>query len=415
MSLIKYQVPNGGFAVMEGEFGAGKSAFGKIFEKKLVLDDSIDCQIIQVHPLSTIQQIRAQLPKVPDKPLLVIIDDAHEASTLLLQKLTDPAENIYWLLLAEPGLSERVEAFSDRSVDLPLLTKEECFEFLQRQLQDQPKYAQMSQMQSDTIWYSSQGLPKDIIEGAKKNFSTLFSGQESNENFDKANKSWYMTAALAAAAIIFLVIVVINLLTGDESEEQSTSNELVLEVDEEYGPEQKEESLLSDNTIQNTPEQAKGAEPEVTVTNDSAPPEMTLERDEKGKESSDLNDPIEDIALEVAKEPSPQKVTTGEKQTFKQWLSSQSQDAYSLQLFSHSDEIAARDFQTSVDLADSYVYSTELKGEKRYRVLWGAFPTRAEAQQAIESLPPEILAQKPWIRQLSSVVNELAGSGKDGQ
>lgn len=68
MSLIKYQVPNGGYAVMEGEFGAGKSSFGKIFEKKLVLDETIDCQIVQVHPLSTIQQIRAQLPKAPDKP-----------------------------------------------------------------------------------------------------------------------------------------------------------------------------------------------------------------------------------------------------------------------------------------------------------------------------------------------------------
>ena len=156
MSLIKYQVPNGGYAVMEGEFGAGKSSFGKIFEKKLVLDETIDCQIVQVHPLSTIQQIRAQLPKAPDKPMIVIIDDAHEASTLLLQKLTVPTDNVYWLLLAEPGISDRVDEFAERRVELPLFSKEDCFEFLQKQLQDQPKYAQVSPMQSDTIWYSSQ-------------------------------------------------------------------------------------------------------------------------------------------------------------------------------------------------------------------------------------------------------------------
>ncbi|WP_223668713.1 SPOR domain-containing protein [Kangiella shandongensis] len=420
MSLIKYQVPNGGFALMEGQFGAGKSSFGKIFEKKLVVDDAIDCQLIQVHPLSTIQQIKAQLPKQLDKPLLVIIDDAHEASTLLLQKLTVPTENVYWLLLAEPGLGDRVESFSERCVDLPLFSKEDCFEFLQKQLQDQPKFAQVSQMQSDTIWYSSEGLPKDIVENAKKNLSSLFSGQESNENFERANKSWYMTVALGAAAVVFIILLVVNIASEDDEQVTgSNPQELVIEKAQDASTDNANITVSEDVAaeIQGAEQANRDLSDEDNNVNPSDI-EQSVGEDSKLSEeevaaAAATPDPIEDIALKVAEKPDPESVTADVNQDFKQWLSSQSQDAYSLQLFSHSDEQAARAFQSSLDLADSYVYAADIDGKQRYRVLWGAFPTRAEAEQSIEALPPEILAQKPWVRQLSSIVNELSKGGEE--
>ena len=450
MSLIKYQVPSGGFAVMEGDFGAGKSSFGKIFEKKLVLDESIDCQVVQVHPLSTIQQIRAQLPKNPEKPMIVIIDDAHEASTLLLQKLTAPLDNIYWLLLAEPGISDRVEAFAERRVELPLFSKEDCFEFLQKQLQDQPKYAQVSQMQSDTIWYSSEGLPKDIILHAKQNLNKLFSGQESSENFEKANKSWYMTAALGAAALILIVLLAINMGADEDIENSSEAEELVidsLDSSEDQNKVQPEEESFTENAEDTQTQQAELSKEETskeeklketgsleaeptevasreTMKSSAVGSQATLDdsdsnrgeesltkqplSEDEVKEAAQSSDPIESIALKVAKKETPINAGGDAAKDFKSWLSNHSQDSYSLQLFSHSDLKAAKRFQESLDLADSYVYPADIEGKKRYRVLWGAFKTRAEAKQAIESLPPEILAQKPWIRQFSAISKEVS-------
>ncbi|RDX36030.1 sporulation protein [Kangiella sp. HD9-110m-PIT-SAG07] len=447
ISLIKYQIPNGGYAVMEGEFGSGKSSFGQIFEKKLVLDENIDCQVVQVHPLSTIQQIRAQLPKEPEKPMIVIIDDAHEASTLLLQKLTVPAENIYWLLLAEPGISDRVDEFAERRVELPLFSKEDCFEFLHKQLQDQPKYAQVSQMQSDTIWYSSEGLPKDIIHHAKKNLSKLFSGQESSENFEKANKSWYMTAGLAAAALVLIIFLAISMGgkdNDDHADTEAESNTLIpavnlsdekseeLEIDGLKTAEEREaaksveakaeayrikevstsdsgkKDTSADSVLENTKDSqvvqnSKETEPNVTDKEEGE----TLTQQEVA-EAAQSPDPIESIALKVAKKEAPTKQKGRSAKSFKQWLGAHSQDSYSLQLFSHSEESAANAFLDSLDLADSYVYPADLEGKIRYRVLWGAFDTRAEAKQAIDSLPPEILAQQPWIRQFSAISKEIA-------
>ena len=447
ISLIKYQVPNGGFAVMEGEFGSGKSSFAKIFEKKVVLDEKIDCQIVQVHPLSTIQQIQAQLPKSPEKPLIVIIDDAHEASTLLLQKFTQPQENIYWLLLAEPGIDERVDAFAERKVELPLFSKEDCYEFLQKQLQDQPKYVQVSQMQSDTIWYSSQGLPKNIIDQAKQNLSKLFSGQESSENFEKANKSWYMTAALAAAGLAFIILLIINIATNDDDTEigvEAPGGELVIESletgDEQNSytsSEQPETTVLSkDNLGSSGPDQLSdsrnnteqfGNEFRTVENSASSTSDMTIsanggeQHTDKSKpdnqpslsqaevdEAAESSDPIESIALKVARKDVVATAEPRQNEDFNSWLARHSQDAYSMQLFSHSEKAAAERFQKSLDLADSYVYQANLDGKIRYRVLWGAFDPRAEAQQAIESLPEDILAQQPWIRQFSAIAKEVS-------
>lgn len=432
ISLIKYQVPNGGFAVMEGEFGSGKSSFAKIFEKKVVLDDKIDCQIIQVHPLSTIQQIQAQLPKRPDKPMIVIIDDAHEASTLLLQKFTQPQEGIYWLLLAEPGIDERVDAFVERKVELPLFSKEDCYEFLQKQLQDQPKYVQVSQMQSDTIWYSSQGLPKNIIDQAKQNLSKLFSGQESSDNFEKVNKSWYMTAALAVAGLAFILLLIINIVTSDEdtaNELEVPSGELVIEDLKEStennsfgGASQDKLTTTNNSKTDHASREIVSIEKKASSASDTTLNDEVVEQQaDKPKsnnqsslsqaevdEAAESSDPIESIALKVARKDVAATAAPRQNEDFTSWLARHSQDAYSMQLFSHSDRAAAEHFQKSLDLADSFVYQANLGGKIRYRVLWGAFDTRAAAQQAIESLPEDILAQQPWIRQFSAIAKEVS-------
>ncbi|MCW8857150.1 MAG: sporulation protein, partial [Kangiella sp.] len=111
ISVVRHKAINGGYTLIEGDFGAGKSTFGMILEKRLLLDESVNCQRVQVHPLSTFDQICNQLPKERNKPLVVVVDDAHEASTSLLVHLTESMDNIFWLLLGEAGTSERVSDF----------------------------------------------------------------------------------------------------------------------------------------------------------------------------------------------------------------------------------------------------------------------------------------------------------------
>ncbi|MBV34716.1 MAG: hypothetical protein CMP47_04575 [Rickettsiales bacterium] len=302
-------------------------------------------------------------------------------------------------------------------------------------------------MQSDTIWYSSQGLPKNIIDQAKQNLSKLFSGQESSENFEKANKSWYMTAALAAAGLAFIILLIINIATNDDDTEigvEAPGGELVIESletgDEQNSytsSEQPETTVLSkDNLGSSGPDQLSdsrnnteqfGNEFRTVENSASSTSDMTIsanggeQHTDKSKpdnqpslsqaevdEAAESSDPIESIALKVARKDVVATAEPRQNEDFNSWLARHSQDAYSMQLFSHSEKAAAERFQKSLDLADSYVYQANLDGKIRYRVLWGAFDTRAEAQQAIESLPEDILAQQPWIRQFSAIAKEVS-------
>jgi len=86
------------------------------------------------------------------------------------------------------------------------------------------------------------------------------------------------------------------------------------------------------------------------------------------------------------------------------WLARQDPAWLTLQLASTTGTHDADDFIRRHALgAQARASKVGIKGQARYNVLYGAYPTREAAEVAIEGLPAALQQAKPWIRSIGSV------------
>jgi DamX protein len=94
-----------------------------------------------------------------------------------------------------------------------------------------------------------------------------------------------------------------------------------------------------------------------------------------------------------------------------QWLLQQNPRAYTVQLVaSPSESDLARFIERNADrlALDSLAISVTEQGQRdRYNLYFGVFPSSSQARAAIAALPPELRANKPWVRQFQTIQNGL--------
>lgn len=94
------------------------------------------------------------------------------------------------------------------------------------------------------------------------------------------------------------------------------------------------------------------------------------------------------------------------------WLLSQNIEYYTLQLFSTSDEKIIKEHIAQHHLSDKADYFRS--SATTYALVYGVYPTKEAAQQAIDQLPEQLTSGKPWIRSFKSIhatlqaVNQLS-------
>ncbi|MGD9386126.1 MAG: SPOR domain-containing protein, partial [Thioalkalispiraceae bacterium] len=94
------------------------------------------------------------------------------------------------------------------------------------------------------------------------------------------------------------------------------------------------------------------------------------------------------------------------------WILTQNPGDFTLQLFGTNKQTNAEEFIQQHRLGDEagYFYSRD-DGKDWYRVIYGAFPDKAAAQQAASSLPAS-LKVKPWVRRLDDIQASINASRK---
>ncbi len=91
-----------------------------------------------------------------------------------------------------------------------------------------------------------------------------------------------------------------------------------------------------------------------------------------------------------------------------QWIRSQKDDAYSLQVVSTSTRQAVFDFCKEHNICQkSAYYRSQIKGKTYFRLLYGSFKNRETALQARTRLPDKLQQLKPWPRKFSQIKSEV--------
>ena len=88
------------------------------------------------------------------------------------------------------------------------------------------------------------------------------------------------------------------------------------------------------------------------------------------------------------------------------WLKAQFSDEFTIQLLATPNEASARELASVPALAASRpttVFEFLRDGEPWFAVIHGVFPSRAAAEKAVQSLPPELVETPPWIRRVGDV------------
>ena len=94
-----------------------------------------------------------------------------------------------------------------------------------------------------------------------------------------------------------------------------------------------------------------------------------------------------------------------------QWLLRQNPKAYTVQLVSSPGQAdMARFINRNIEqlALDSLAFSVSERDQREsYNLFFGVFATVGEARAAIAALPPELRANRPWVRRIQSVQDSL--------
>jgi DamX protein len=130
--------------------------------------------------------------------------------------------------------------------------------------------------------------------------------------------------------------------------------------------------------------------------------------------------PPEPVEQPLATLPPPKPVTqpkaTAKNTIYREsWLLDQESSFYTLQVLGVRNEESLLNFIKAHKLLQTQnvaYYKTVYKGKQWYPLLYGVYPTKSEAADAVKKLPDKVQKSIPWIRKMAAVQKEVRTEAK---
>ena len=364
------------------------------------------------------------------KDPIVIVDDAHKLSQkdlhFLLQEalVLESAHKIKRLVLfGEPRLSNDITALSESAasdtainkITMPALTLAEGDSYLQYR-PAMAGYTGESLFKPSVIKMihkKSEGLPGRMNEQADRWLKKKYTPNSQKEGIFTLLENLPLKAVgwgVVAITVVVLGLFVFNQMdsTPRTSPEKKTASGRVFRA--------KIPAVVDVDTpkfISRVTPKAEQTAPRAAAETKETPPVAE-------QPTALAKVPPQRVKPPQVKPP-PLKPVTPPKATAKNtiyrenWLLDQKSSFYTLQVVGVRNEESLLNFVKVHKLLlnqNVAYYKTVYKGEQWYPLLYGVYPTKSEAADAVKELPDKVQKSIPWIRKLSAVQKEVQTEAK---
>jgi type II secretory pathway predicted ATPase ExeA len=361
---------------------------------------------------------------------IVIVDDAHKLPQkdlrFLLQKALVPesAHKIKRLVLfGEPSLSRDITSFSESTIadtainkiTMPALTSREGDAYLQYRpaLAGYTGESLFKPSVIKMIHKKSAGLPGRMNEHANRWLKKKYGPNSQKEGIFTLLRNLPLKAVgwgVVAIALVVLGLLVFNQMdsTPPTALEKKNASLRVFRA--------KIPAIVDVDTptfINRVSPKAEETAPQAAAETKEMPP--------VAKQPTALAKVPPQRVTQSQVKPPPLKPVTPRKTTAKNtiyrenWLLDQEASFYTLQVLGVRNEESLLNFVKVHKLLlnqNVAYYKTVYKGKQWYPLLYGVYPTKSEAADAVRELPDKVQKSIPWIRKMSAIQKEVQTEAK---
>ena len=364
------------------------------------------------------------------KDPIVIVDDAHTLPdknlSFLLQEAMVPGSSHKikrLVLFGEPSLSTYITALSESTANdiainkvvMPALTRAEADAYLQYRpaLAGHSGESLFKPSVAKVIHKKSAGLPGGINEHANRWLNKKYAPNSPMEGIFTLLRNFPLKAVgwgVAGIAAVVLGLFVFNQ-PGSRPKTSTEKKNASIQVFRAKIP----AAVDSD-----TPKFVNRVTPKAEETTPPAATETSPQPPAAEQPITLAKVPPQRI-IQAEVKPPPLKPVTPKKGAVKNtiyresWLLDQDTSFYTLQVLGVRNEESLLNFIKAYKLLQNQnvaYYQTVYKGKQWYPLLYGVYPTKSEAADAVKELPEKVQKSIPWIRKISAIQKEVKAEAK---
>ncbi|PAU79684.1 hypothetical protein CK501_12830 [Halovibrio salipaludis] len=209
---------------------------------------------------------------------------------------------------------------------------------------------------------------------------------------------WRLWAGVALLALGVSVILV-SLQYGGSGEDPEPVPETEMATEAEFDEVERAREVIAETEKAGQPEGVK----EGRIRRDAGPAldvSPVMETVPEPESEPDKEPPNAETVAETGKEDGGDGFNPRNPDRFReaQWYREQARGAFTLQLLGSFNESTALEFMEEYDVGDAVYTRTRHQGEPWFIVVYGTYPDRGAAREAIDALPERVRAMDPWPR-----------------